>query len=361
VPETPLPFQKKWRMTTKVRWHSRLALHSPMSMRCTVRRYMPLILLLVVAANSDSVLAQEDACLHRTLAVNVLDDNDALIAGLAAGDFKASLGKQPITIVSAKPNAVPPRVVIVLDASRSMIENKLDWDYDLRAARTMLRDLPKDASVGLALFSAKIELNIPPTQDRQKLVAELNRLATGERAFPKGSRRTALWDALNAVASDFDPPRVGDSIYVITDAGDNVSVIHAGALKKTLLEKGIRLFALSLQMEFSGPPTDSSPGGRDLKDLINSTGGAGVSVNDDPLVPTSGTAHDPIQLGILLAAQIRQVFAYYEVEVELLTQFDKPRDWKLEAALANKRHARVIYPGVLLPCAEPKSAAVPPN
>lgn len=330
-------------------------------MRGTVRRYVPLILLLLIPAGSDSVLAQEDVCLHRTLPVNVLDDNDASIEGLAAGDFKASFGKQSIKIGSAKPNTALPRVMVVLDASRSMIENKLDWDYDVRAARTVLQDLPKDASVGLALFSAKIELNIPPTQDRQKLVAELNRLSAGERAFPKGSRKTALWDSLSAVASDFDPPRVGDSIYVLTDAGDNVSVVHAKAVKVALLERGIRLFAASLQMEFSGPPTDSSAGGRDLEDLVNSTGGTGVSVNDDPLGPTSGTAHDPIQVGILLAAQIRQVFAYYEVEVELPTRLDRPRHWKLEAAPANKRHARVIYPGVLLPCAELKSAAVPPN
>jgi hypothetical protein len=326
-----------------------------------VRRFMPLFLLLSIMANSASAFAQEDVCSRRTLPVNVLDDQDLIVTGLTPGDFKASLGKQLVKVVSVKPNAAPPRVVIVLDASRSMIENKLDWDYDVRAARTVLQDLPNGASVGLALFSATIELNIPPTLDRQKLVTELNRLNAGERAFPKGSRKTALWDSLNAVSSDFNPPQVGDSIYVLTDAGDNVSVIHANAVKQALLGKNIRLFASSLQMEFGGPPSESSPGGRDLKDLIDSTGGAAVSVNDDPSAPTSGTAHDPMKVGILLAAQIRQIFTYYQIEVELPTRFDKPRAWKLETTLKNKRHARVIYPGTLLPCAEPKAAVVPAN
>ncbi|HXQ24807.1 MAG TPA: VWA domain-containing protein [Candidatus Acidoferrales bacterium] len=196
-----------------------------------MHRYMRLVLVSALLASAAPLFAQEVPCPHRTLSVNVLDDKGLLFTGLTPVDFKASVGKQSIKVVSVKPNAAPPRVMIILDVSRSMIENKLDWDYDVRAARTVLQDLPKNASVGLALFSAKIKLNIPPTQDRQELVAELNRLNAGERAFPSGARKTALWDALDAVASDFDPPRVGDSMYVLTDSGDNVSIIHANAVK----------------------------------------------------------------------------------------------------------------------------------
>ncbi|HXQ24808.1 MAG TPA: hypothetical protein VN822_00225 [Candidatus Acidoferrales bacterium] len=94
-------------------------------------------------------------------------------------------------------------------------------------------------------------------------------------------------------------------------------------------------------------------------DLIDSTGGAMVSVSDDPLEPTSGTTHDPSQVGILLAAQIRQILTYYQIEVELPMRFDKPQTWKLETTPMKNRHTRVIYPRTLPPCRDLKSAVVP--
>jgi hypothetical protein len=327
-----------------------------------MRRCASSILLFVSLANSAHMFAQGDPCLHRVLPVNVVDDKGLIIRDLTASDFKASFHGKPVKIVSVKPNRAAPRVMIVLDASGSMMESNTNWAYNLKTARSLLQGMPPSTLMGLAVFSTKVETHIPPTQDPSKVIAELDRLGLGKRAFPKDIRKTALWDALNVVASDFDPPQTGDSIYALTDADDNSSVIHFGALKQTLLDRGIRVFASNLRMEQDGPTPEDTLGRMSMQDLVDSTGGSAVTAEYDAMAPSSGKIPTgPRQAAELVVGQMRQVLVYYEVEVELPGRWDKAKDWKLETAHLKERYVRVVYPRTLAPCpAHPSVAATTP-
>ena len=126
--------------------------------------------------------------------------------------------------------------------------------------------------------------NIPLSESRDDLQDELNALREGRKALPKGERLTAIWDALATADAEFDSHQEGDAIYAITDGGENASKLKMNSLRKTLLEKRIRLFTY-LGFTFIGGPEFN--GGLDLIDLSDATGGVGISTrrNDVGMLP----------------------------------------------------------------------------
>jgi len=53
---------------------------------------------------------------------------------------------------------------------------------------------------------------------------------------------TALLDAVMVATQILQPSRAGDTIYAITDGGDNVSHASPGDVKKVLMRSGVRLY-----------------------------------------------------------------------------------------------------------------------
>jgi len=78
------------------------------------------------------LFAQSDPCLRRTIAVNVLTDQGKVVSDLATDNFKVSFDHKPAQVLSVTFDVLPRRVMIVLDASGSMIAEQSDWDFDLR-------------------------------------------------------------------------------------------------------------------------------------------------------------------------------------------------------------------------------------
>jgi hypothetical protein len=56
-------------------------------------------------------------CQHRSLVINVRNQEGNLVPGLEPTAFQASLRGQPVKIVSARVNADQPRIVLLLDVS----------------------------------------------------------------------------------------------------------------------------------------------------------------------------------------------------------------------------------------------------
>lgn len=300
-----------------------------------------------------SQLAQTDPCLRRSVPVNVVDDRGQLVAGLTENNFAGSIHHQPVKIISVMPDGTARRLLIILDASGSMIEDKRIWHLYLAVGRNLITPVPESTLVGLIVFSSKIEENILLTTRKKSLQDELTRLDPGARTFPKGPRHTALWDALETAASEFSQPQQGDAIYAITDGGDNASKTSEKPLEEDLLNRGIRLFTFSVDPS-AGPTPEETNGPASLMELTQATGGYAVRLpNYSPGGPPSllSGAGKLTPEGELLMLQFRQIFSFERIEVQLPKAPNKTQDWNLKITGMKAKDLTLVYPHKLAGCA----------
>ena len=315
------------------------------------------VALVFVLLGARGVRAQADSCLRRSVPVNVVNDQGQIVTGLTENNFIGSMHHQPVKILSVTQDDSPRRVVIVLDASGSMISEGSAWHQYLAVAHNLIAAMPSEALAGLVVFSSKVDKNIPLSESRDDLQDELNALREGRKALPKGERLTAIWDALATADAEFDSHQEGDAIYAITDGGENASKLKMNSLRKTLLEKRIRLFTY-LGFTFIGGPEFN--GGLDLIDLSDATGGVGISTrrNDVGMLPAlaSGSGK-PTPEGELLMAQYRQIFSFQRMEIQLPKALDKPQEWILKVTGTKAKDLTVVYPHKLAGCSKPAQGA----
>lgn len=301
--------------------------------------------------------AQQDVCLHRSIPVNVLTQDGKIVTGLDAASFRGSYRHKPVRILSTTRDEQPRRILMLLDSSGSMTEHRDDWTVVLNIADAVVTHMPPQTPIGLAAFAVKIDRSVELTSNRQKLEQELTELRRGSKLFPKGPRKTALWDAIQSGLAMLGAPQEGDVIYVISDGEDNSSKTNPPVLERTLLSAGVRLFALELyDAEFADEIMEGSTGPQHLVDFVTTTGGLPLILPRNQqaygyaLADKSGK---PTLLGRSLALQLQQITAFERLEIELPEPIDKPRDWDLKVTNLGEFKARnltVVYPRKLLPC-----------
>lgn len=317
------------------------------------RRAWQIVAAMLVSASP--VLAQTDPCLHRSVAVNVFDNQNSMISGLTAGNFQASFRHQPVKILSVTQSSTA-RVVIVLDASGSMLSNKSEWEFSIESAKQLSNVLPPDVPLGLIVFSTKVEKTISLTNDRQAIVSELDTLRTGRRAILKGMRKTALWDAMGEALSLFGLRDTGDTLYVISDGMDNASHIQINDLKRAA--SSFRIFAL-VQDPF--PNAEYIERNAELLQLATESGGFTLFVSTEPVEvkdPLFGPPQPPPVETVLTGGRItgakdgqfRRVSSFYRMEVELPNRVERTSEWSVKAVAANGHGLNVAYPRRLTPC-----------
>jgi von Willebrand factor type A domain len=183
--------------------------------------------------------AQDSSCLHRTIIANVVDAMGNPVPGLTAADFQARFRGKSVRIISARFDQQPRRIVLLLDASGSMMETK-KWDFALKAARDFVTQLSADSSIAMMTFAEKVEERTEFSQGKAAIFPLLDKLKEGKKVLPKAHRNAALWDALEESLRSFQPPHFGDSLFVITDGGENKSNSNLRHLNRALLSKGVR-------------------------------------------------------------------------------------------------------------------------
>lgn len=313
-----------------------------------------IVLLLWVVS---SLPAQELPCSQRTILATVIDREGNPVRGLSAADFRGEFRGHAVQIISATLDTRPRRMVIVLDASGSMIAPKAKWDAVQVLASDALRFAPSGSSMALLIFSSTVldktglESGPGPLARRLALLAEeINRPR-------KGFGKTALWDAIQAGLAHLDPPQQGDVIYAITDGGDNASKAKPGEVQEALLRAGVRLFAF-LMMEplpLQRTPEEANRP-RKLEEVAEATGGdlfallAGGSLLDRRASRAGGK-----WASTLLAVKrlYEEMWRFYRIDIRLPSGVDKPRDWKLQVTEENgraRRDLKVHYTRRLLPC-----------
>jgi len=294
--------------------------------------------------------AQTDSCLVRTVTVGALTDRGEAVTDLARESFTASLHKKPVQIRSVTPNDLPPRVMMLLDASGSVSVVAADWQRAVSIASSIARTLPTGSQIGLVVFAGKIDIYVDLTTDRSKVQGELETLKKGP---PVSVLGTALWDSVSKiVATEFSVPREGDSIYAITDGDDTASFIKVNDISKALVAKHIRLFGF---IDRSNESALIAGGGSmvTLRRIVSATGGYAIIVNRNHLEMSplpAGVFQKPNELEKLLAIQLNQISQFYSLGIELPESLGKDQDWQLRPVDSSPRNFLITYPHTLASC-----------
>ncbi|MGO8933814.1 MAG: VWA domain-containing protein [Terracidiphilus sp.] len=177
-----------------------------------------------------------------SLLVNALDRNGNAVRDLTKDNFRVEVNGHPTALLDARYSSAPRRIVVLLDMSGSMAggtEKNKKWETARGAVEALLTETPADVQVALVTFSSKVHDVLDFSQGRSSITAWLNR---GSSQWTEVKGFTAFYDAAAAAANLLEPSLPGDSVYAITDGGDNSSHISEAATKQRLLHSQIRLF-----------------------------------------------------------------------------------------------------------------------
>jgi hypothetical protein len=297
--------------------------------------------------------AQQDSCLDRTFAVNVLTEKGESVNGLTAKNFRAKYQHETVQIVSAMHDTAPRRIVIVLDASGTMYQDS-QWGFAIGAAKELFSAAPWDMSFALLTFANHVEDKTALSEGRQVVGKELSTLGRKDWKSYKGpTRKTALFDALLEGLGSFGASGRGDVVYAITDGGDNASHIDFPEVRTRFLSMGVRLFCFLVRPSLAvrGRTPEEASGPEELTRLIHVTGGDFASVELGS--PSSSIKKDWAVVESGTALLVGEITEFYRVEIHLPQFVDKERDWNLQVvdeAGKKNTHLRVIYPRRLAPC-----------
>jgi hypothetical protein len=289
----------------------------------------------------------------------VLDPAGRPIQNLTAGDFQAKLRGKPVEILGMSKNTRPRRVVILLDASSSMLTTQDDkWQTTLDVAGDAVLHLPADTQVALNVFDEKIAESLDFSAGRKAVAEKIIALKAGPKVIQSKSRRTALWDSLLKSLSLFGQQGPGDAVYLISDGGDNLSKTSPHQVEDAFLKGGVRLFTfLLITRSYLGYlDLDEKEGLNALKDLGVLTGG------DHVVLAIGGkTGRSVFQLGkeeramVVRATQdiYAQIHELAWLEISLPFSVDKPREWTLQLNPSQNKTFKdfeLRYPHKLMPC-----------
>jgi len=321
-------------------------------------------ILLVLWAVS-ALPAQEVPCSTRTVLATVIDREGNPVRGLTAADFRGEFRGHAVQIVSATFDTHPRRIVILLDASRSMTEEKQKWNAAKVIAQDLLRAAPPGMSVGLIVFAGNVVNSVGFAQGRFGVAQALSALGQGVEVAPKGQRRTALYDAISAGIDLLHPPHSHDVIYAVTDGGENASKVKLARVKERLLSAQVHLFAFAVAYPLVGPFAGQLDP-EELHELVNVTGGNMFTLRPRPLDLPFTEAYwrsdteaywrsDEVRNAIPIKNRqlCLQMGEYYRMEIRLPLVVDKPRNWKLDVVDTSgrvRRDVEVLYPRRLMPC-----------
>ncbi|MGH9712678.1 MAG: vWA domain-containing protein [Candidatus Acidiferrales bacterium] len=309
-------------------------------------------LVLATLSSGRPVLAQADSCPRRALPVSIINKRGEAVHGLSANNFQAMVKGKAVKVLSVTANDPHVRTMILLDRSSSMLQGELVWNGYLEAAKALASRMPHGSVTGVTAFADEILGSVPFTSDAEGLRDALSGLSSVPKSLKQRGGATALWDALVSAASFFENPRPGDTIYALTDGGDNSSRIRHERAQKILESKGIRLFAFSIP---AGGERGTRGEARDLEQLARATGGNVVTVTrkykELAALLTDGSGKPTEEAG-WLASQFHQIYDFYQIEIELPEIGKKPSKWSLVVVGPNQPDLVLSYPQELAACNE---------
>ena len=298
---------------------------------------------------SAALYSQTD-CRQTIVIVNAFDARGIPIDNLVANDFKATYLGRPATIFSSTHREDSAgRTVILLDTSGSMTgsNDSNKWKLANTTALEFVSSAHPESLLSLKTFATKIEQQF---EERKSMLEWLRNVASGGPSTVRG--KTALYDGIVQSLRGLEP---GDSIFVITDGGDNSSPEATSRVERSLQNKGVRLFAFLLF-----EPSHSEELGRagsDLLELTRRSGGFLVSISPRSVGSRSGRYeyNDDMVKAIRSWTRMMQakMAGYYVLTLGARAVPAKSADLKLEIVDAEGHKSKDVtlaYPRRLADC-----------
>ncbi len=282
-------------------------------------------------------------CSRRSIPITALRGPEKV--ELQASALRIKIGAVTPSILYLERENMAPRVIILLDTSGSMWSSfGPKWSSALIAANFALNAVPPTSPVALVTFSQETHAARFGSRDdaRKALIA-----LTKEK--PKG--RTALYSAVEQSLQLFGEERFGDSIYIVSDGGDDYGPDILRHAADALIQRGTRAFAFLIPDQ---PGDRTTPAERDgvphLADFVAQTGGT--------LLRTETPARwVESKEGIAALNALRsQLQSPYRLEVQLT---DTPRKFlKLQIESSDARF-ELAYPHRIGACSTLSAATRP--
>lgn len=299
------------------------------------------IVLLAAASRAQS----NSGCLHRMFPVTVVDKHGNAVSDLPVSAFRAELQHRPVKLLSATFQTQQPRIVVLLDTSRSISSTPDEWELAKFLVADIVNSGAPESDLAFATFATHVTVEVPFGKGRDAIREVLLERARPLRPAAVLQSHTALCDAILEVTKLFGTPRLGDAIYAITDGMDNESRGGIGQMQHELEQEGIRLFGSILHSgmfrfpngRMLPPDLRIIPDG--LRIVAQHTGGYSLIFDVARFNHTVGSTR-----AMASAAQTiyHRLAPFYAVDAELPSALDKPREWKLEVLNSGSKTAKSL-------------------
>lgn len=260
------------------------------------------------------------------VAVNVVDDHGAPVAGLTQDDFEISEDRKPQKIAFfEKESTTPLSIVLAIDASESVLG---DERLEKNAARHFVNALLRDQDeLDLMDFSDTVREIVPFTNQKKQIERGLNELQRGD--------ETALYDAiylgsqrLAGTRTDAGRRRV---LVLITDGGDTRGSRYEQALEQAQ-RAGAMVYSLII-VPVAADAGRNTGGEHALIQMAQDTGGKYYYVEDSKdLEPAFAHVSDDLRTQFVLG--------YYAPKSGLDSSFRTIKVQMKDPALRNAYHLR---------------------
>ena len=316
-------------------------------------------LLLATSLSLANLSAQDSDCARRTVPVGVVDREWSFVPGLSASNFRGWLRGRDVEVLSTTIDTGPRHIVLLLDASGSIMHPDTVWDGMKSLSEDLIRYGPPQSFIAQMAFSESVLWATGFDQDRSLLLRHQAALFMACEQ-PRKNRRTALIDSIASALGTYRALGPGNVIYIVTDAWDNQSDTEPKTVEEGLLQARVRLFAVVVD-EASGPlrGLDHGIGPRQRFFLmVQTTGGnlldlpPGRASYPVPLSRIKAETKSEV-LGLAIRRLYQQMGKFYRLDLRLPADVRKPTELELEVRDENgkpNRRVEVHYPHKLMPC-----------
>lgn len=274
------------------------------------------------------------ACSAPTIMASVVDPHGMPIVGLTANDFRLSHRGDIGSVMSSQFRGdSEERVVILLDRSGSMFSRPFSNKQNVAnvVAYEFVSLAPAQMQVSLLTFASSIDGRFEAANGRKPIQEWLTSPPPPNR---KGKdAHTAMYDAMFEALRELGPIHPGDSIYLITDGGDNRSKTKFSQVEHAMLGSGVRLYIFLLTDSTS---IQGDQAGRfNLEGLARKSGGLITGMQASGLMPVTADRfvyNDEVVKAIENTTRqtLNQMSAFYLLSVLEERPSARPKDWNLE-------------------------------
>jgi hypothetical protein len=270
---------------------------------------------------------------------------------LTPESLQARMGEAPVRITGIAP-AKKRRILVLVDESGSMVGNPQKEAVQVveETIGELLAHLPDGTSVAYGFFS-DISVFTPeffsdPERLRQAIAEARMQMPT------TGKGGTPLFDALHQAMLRFGTPQPGDTIVVLTDAGENASKLQPGKVGKEIRGSGLRLVLLLAKLPVPIPAEEVRADGDTLISIAHDTGGAIGTINS---IDRSwhNSKDSEVNRQALQKFWIQEVLGGFLMQVQVPASLQKPKKWSVRInpdAYPELKHTIMQYPAKLVPC-----------